>query len=143
MVRNEWFNLNGLWDLAITSTNNPRPDVFPTQILVPFPVESALSGVMKSVTENDRLWYRRTFELPRKWYGQLILLHFGAVDFEATVWVNGKQVGQHRGGYDGFTFDMTDALHSVGDNELLVSVWDPGDAGTQPRGQTARNPHGI
>jgi beta-galactosidase/beta-glucuronidase len=143
MVRSEWLNLNGLWDLAITSKEAAKPDTFTTQILVPFPVESALSGVMKSVSENDRLWYRRVFEVPGAWRGERVLLHFGAVDFEATVWVNGKQVGQHRGGYDGFTFDMTDALHSVGDNELLVSVWDPSDAGTQPRGKQVRKPHGI
>src|ERR1043166_6964185 len=143
MVRSKWLNLNGLWDLAITSKEAAKPDTFTAQILVPFPVESALSGVMKSVSENNRLWYRRVFEVPGAWRGERVLLHFGAVDFEAIVWVNGKQVGQHRGGYDGFTFDMTDALHSVGDNELLVSVWDPSDAGTQPRGKQVRKPHGI
>jgi len=143
LVRDEWLNLNGLWDLAITSTNSPKPDTYPTQILVPFPVESALSGVMKSVTENERLWYRRTFELPRKWYGELILLHFGAVDFETTVWVNGRQVGQHRGGYDGFTCDITEAVRPTGPNELVVAVWDPTDAGTQPRGKQVRAPRTI
>jgi beta-galactosidase/beta-glucuronidase len=142
MVRKEWLNLNGLWDLAITGKDD-KPASFQSQILVPFPVESALSGVMKRVTENDRIWYRRTFELPRKWRGQRVLLHFGAVDFEATVWVNGKSVGRHRGGYDGFSFDITDALNQSGANELMVSAWDPTDAGTQPRGKQVRKPNGI
>src|SRR5436309_2765591 len=114
MVRKQWLNLNGLWDLAITTKDAEKPDAFQTQVLVPFPVESALSGVMKPVSENDRIWYRRTFQLPKKWQGHLILLHFGAVDFEAVVWVNGKQVGQHRGGYDAFTLDITDALNPAG-----------------------------
>jgi len=143
MVRKDWLNLNGLWDLAITNKDAPKPEAFLQQILVPFPVESALSGVMKSVSENDRIWYRRTFELPRKWRGQRVLLHFGAVDFEATVWVNGKEVGQHRGGYDGFSFDISGALHGSGMNELIVAVWDPTDAGTQPRGKQVRQPHSI
>jgi beta-galactosidase/beta-glucuronidase len=86
---------------------------------------------MKAVTENDRIWYRRTFEVPPTWRGQRLLLHFGAVDFEATVWVNGKEVGRHAGGYDAFSFDITDALAASGPNELVVAVWDPTDAGTQ------------
>ncbi len=143
MVRKEWLNLNGLWDLAITGREAPRPEAYPARILVPFPIESALSGVMQPVGENERLWYRRRFELPRKWPGRRVLLNFGGVDFEATVWVNGKEVGQHRGGYDGFTFDVTDALRPAGTNELVVSAWDPTDAGTQPRGKQVRKPHSI
>ncbi|HRT58342.1 MAG TPA: beta galactosidase jelly roll domain-containing protein, partial [Candidatus Paceibacterota bacterium] len=143
MVRDQWRNLNGLWDLAIVAKDAPRPATFPMQILVPFPVESALSGVMKAVTENERIWYRRTFEVPPTWRGQRLLLHFGAVDFEATVWVNGKEVGRHAGGYDAFSFDITDALAASGPNELVVAVWDPTDAGTQPRGKQIRKPHGI
>jgi len=143
MVRKEWLNLNGLWDLAITSREAPRPEAYQARILVPFPVESALSGVMQAVRENERLWYRRRFELPRKWLGRRVLLNFGGVDFEATVWVNGKEVGQHRGGYDGFTFDVTDALRPAGANELVVAAWDPTDAGTQPRGKQVRKPHSI
>jgi hypothetical protein len=142
-VRKEWANLNGLWDLAITRRDSPRPTLFQNQILVPFPVESALSGVMKAVTENDRVWYRRTFRLPAQWRGQRILLHFGAVDFEAAVWVNGKEVGQHRGGYDGFSFEITDAIQRFVGNEIIVAVWDPTDAGMQPRGKQIRRPHGI
>jgi beta-galactosidase/beta-glucuronidase len=143
MVRRDWLNLNGLWDLAIAPKEAEKPQSFSTQILVPFPVESALSGVMKFVSENERLWYRRTFEIPRNWGGKRILLHFGAVDFEATVWVNGREVGKHRGGYDAFTFDMTEAVKLAGPNEILVSAWDPTDASTQPRGKQVRKPHSI
>jgi hypothetical protein len=143
MARSAWLNLNGLWDLAITGKDVEKPEGFSTQILVPFPVESALSGVMKHVSENERLWYRRTFNLPRRWEGKRILLHFGAVDFEARVLVNGKEVGKHRGGYDAFTFDVTEAVRLTGPNEILVSAWDPTDASTQPRGKQIRNPHGI
>jgi hypothetical protein len=117
------------------------------QILVPFPIESALSGVMKPVGPDNRLWYRRTFETPKGhgWdqEGRRVLLHFGAVDWDATVLVNGKEVGNHKGGYDPFTFDITDALKADGPQEIVVSVWDPTDAGTQPRGKQIRNPHGI
>jgi len=143
MVRNDWLNLNGLWDLAIVNRDVAKPDSFPDQILVPFPIESALSGVMKIPAEDQRIWYRRSFSIPKKWIGERILLHFGAVDFEAAVWVNGKKVGEHRGGYDGFTFDITDANPLPGPNELLVSAWDPTDAGTQPRGKQVRKPHSI
>src|SRR5262245_8218273 len=143
MVRKEWLNLNGLWEFSINGKDAPQPLSFPDQILVPFPVESALSGVMKPVTQSDRLWYRRTFEVPKKWDERRVLLHFGAVDFETTVWVNGKEVGQHRGGYDAFSFDITDALNRYGVNELVVTAWDPTDAGTQPRGKQIRKPGGI
>jgi len=142
-VRAEWLNLNGLWDLTITRKDAAVPKSFDKQILVPFPVESALSGVMQSVSENDRLWYRRQFELPPMWHGRRIILNFGAVDFETTVYVNGKQVGHHTGGYDGFGFDVTDALKVGVLNELVVSVLDPTDAGTQPRGKQVRRPHSI
>lgn len=143
MVRKDWLNLNGLWDLAIIPKDAPKPEEFQTQILVPFPVESALSGVKKAVTENDRIWYRRGFQIPRDWRGKRVLLHFGAVDFEAKVYVNSKEIGQHRGGYDGFTLDITDALYPFDPNELVVAVWDPTDAGTQPRGKQVRKPGGI
>ncbi len=142
MVRKEWLNLNGLWDFTVTP-KEAKPEEYRAEILVPYPVESALSGVMKPVSENDRLWYRRMFEVPRQWWGRRVLLHFGAVDFETTVWVNGQNLGTHRGGYDGFTFDITGALVPVGENELVVSAWDPTDAGTQPRGKQVRKPHGI
>lgn len=148
MVRPDWQSLNGLWDYAVRPKAEPRPAEFDGRILVPFPIESALSGVMKRVSEDERLWYRRTFEIPESWAGKKVLLHFGAVDWETTVWVNGKQFEPHRGGYDPFTLDITDALQgpggSAGDpHELVVAVWDPTDAGHQPRGKQVREPKGI
>ena len=145
MVRKNWQNLNGLWDYAVTAKDAARPEKWDGQILVPFPIESALSGVMKRVNPDQRLWYRRTFTTPKEWgTDQRILLHFGAVDWDTTVTVNGKEVGKHRGGYDPCTFDVTDALKKEGgEQEVVVSVWDPTDAGYQPRGKQIRNPHGI
>ena len=142
MVRKEWQNLNGLWQFAIASGKEEAPigRTLPEQILVPFPVEAALSGIMKHA---ERVWYRRTFTVPKEWQGQRLLLHFGAVDWEAKVWINGKEIGVHRGGYDPFTFDVTDALKGSGDQELIVGVWDPTDAGTQPRGKQVNKPSGI
>ncbi|MHC4325998.1 MAG: glycoside hydrolase family 2 protein, partial [Planctomycetota bacterium] len=143
MVRKSWQNLNGLWDYAIVHKSQPQPDVFDGRILVPYPIESALSGVMKPVGRENRLWYRRTFRIPRTWKGSSVLLHFGAVDFDTTVWVNGTQVGTHQGGYDPFTFDITDALNDTGQQQVVLSVWDPTNAGTQPRGKQVSKPRGI
>jgi len=143
MVRDNWQSLNGLWDYAIRPKDKSEPEKFDGKILVPFPIESALSGVMKQVGEPNCLWYRREFEIPSGWKQNRVLLHFGAVDWETTVWINGKQLGKHRGGYDPFTFDITDALKQTGRQEIVLSVWDPTDAGTQPRGKQVRNPHGI
>ena len=143
MVRKDWQNLNGLWDYGITDKDAPAPKQWQGKILVPFPVESALSGVMKRVYETNRLWYRRTFTISRGWRGKRVLLNFGAVDWETTAWVNGKQVGTHQGGYDAFAFDVTDALNAKGENTIMVSVWDPTDAGPQPRGKQVRKPGGI
>ncbi len=142
MVRKDWMNLNGLWQLAIGKEGDAPPigKTLDKRILVPFPVESALSGVMQRA---DRLWYRRTFKVPESWNGKRTLLHFGAVDWEATVWVNGKELGKHRGGYDAFSFDVTDALKKDGEQEIVVAVSDPTDAGTQPRGKQVRKPQGI
>jgi hypothetical protein len=143
MVRDKWLNLNGLWDYAITGKEESSPAQFDGKILVPFPVESALSGVAKKVTESDRLWYSRSFEIPTLWKGQRFLLHFGAVDWETVVYVNGKQIGSHRGGYDPFTFDITDALDLTGPQEITVAVWDPTDRGHQPRGKQTLDPRGF
>ncbi|MCO5051015.1 MAG: beta-galactosidase [Verrucomicrobiae bacterium] len=143
LVRKTWQNLNGLWDYAITAQAASQPTAWDGQILVPFPIESALSGVMKRVYETNQLWYRRTFKIPRSWKGKNVLLNFGAVDWETAVWINGQEVGSHRGGYDGFSCDITAALQPKGEQEIVVAVWDPSDAGPQPRGKQVRNPHGI
>jgi hypothetical protein len=143
MVRKEWQNLNGLWDYAIRPKGDQQPKDWDGKILVPFPVESALSGVMKQVGPDNRLWYRRTFAVPAKWTGQRVLLHFGAVDWDTTVFVNGKQAGDHRGGYDPISLDITDALKKDVENEVIVSVWDPSDADFQPRGKQVQKPHSI
>lgn len=143
MVREKWKNLNGLWDYAIRAKEDSVPANFDGRILVPFPIEAALSGVKKTVGENQRLWYRRVFEIPSKWRGQRILLHFGAVDWESRVWMNGQEIGHHRGGYDAFSFDITDHLRPKGQQELVVAVWDPVDTGFQPRGKQVRQPGGI
>jgi hypothetical protein len=142
LVRKDWLNLNGLWQLSFGKKGDAPPigKKLSRQILVPFPVESALSGVMKPA---PRLWYRRKFTVPKKWAGRDVLLHFGAVDWEAKVWLNGKQLGEHRGGYDPFHFNITRALRKSGQQELIVGVWDPSDQGTQPRGKQVNKPSGI
>lgn len=142
MTRADWQNLNGLWQFAPAAGGDSAPfgRDLPEQILVPFPVESALSGVMR---HESKLWYRRAFDLPPGWAGQRILLHFGAVDWQATVYVNSQQVGAHTGGYDAFTFDITDHLNAQGPQELVVYVEDPTDQGGQPRGKQILNPGGI
>lgn len=143
LVREAWVNLNGLWQYAIASGNAPRPDAWDGEILVPFPIESALSGVMQRVPDDARLWYRRVFTAPELPKAGRLLLHFGACDWETVVWVNGRQVGEHRGGYDPFTFDITEALGHAGEQELVVAVSDPTDGSFQPRGKQIRRPHGI
>ena len=143
MLRKEWLNLNGLWDYAVTGkAAEQAPGSYEGQILVPFPIESALSGVMKPLKPDERLWYRRTFTVPKEWSGQRVLLHFGAVDWEAAVALNGKRLGGHRGGYDAFTFDITAALKKDGPQELVVSVLDPTDASWQLHGKQALKPAG-
>jgi len=143
MARKSWQNLNGLWDYAIVGKDASQPEQFDGEILVPYPVESALSGVMKKVGKDKRLWYRRTFSVSKKWKAKRLLLHFGAVDWDTTVWVNGKEMGGHKGGYDPFSFDITDALKAKGDQEIVLSVWDPTNAGSQPRGKQVVKPGGI
>jgi beta-galactosidase/beta-glucuronidase len=142
LVRETWQNLNGLWQFAEAKEGDKPPvgKKLDGQILVPFPVESALSGVMKPIR---RLWYRRTFTVPKEWADDRVLLHFGAVNWESTVWLNGKELTTHKGGYDPFTIDLTDHLKKGGEQELIVGVHNPVDAGTQPRGKQVLRPGGI
>jgi len=142
LERENWLNLNGLWNYAITNKRAKEPKTYDGEILVPFPIESALSGVALRADER-KLWYQRTFEVPQDWQGQRILLHFGAVDWETRVWVNDLEVGSHKGGYNRFSFDITDALSADAEQKLVLSVIDPIDAGTQARGKQVRDPGGI
>jgi beta-galactosidase/beta-glucuronidase len=142
MERGDWLNLNGLWKYAIQPVGKQKPINFTGDILVPFAVESSLSGVQKRVGKENELWYQREFTVPAKWKNSKVLLHFGAVDWEADIWVNGVKVGQHTGGYTPFSFDITPALSS-GSNTLEVKVWDPTDDGYQPRGKQVNKPQGI
>lgn len=152
MVRKDWQNLNGLWQFQGAQQADEAPPFgkdLKEQILVPYPVESALSGVMR---HESRMWYRRTFDVPADWKGRHVLLHFDAADWESTVYLNGKKLGTHRGGYDAFGFDITGFLKGEGPQELVVSVFDPTDqkdangdpaAGNQPRGKQVTRPRGI
>ena len=142
MEREKWKNLNGLWQYAITDVNAAHPETFEGQILVPFAVESSLSGVERRVNDTHALWYNRQFTVPSDWKGENILLNFGGVDWKADVWVNDIKVGQHTGGYTSFSFDITAALRK-GNNQLTVRVWDPSDKGEQPRGKQVERPGGI
>lgn len=142
LKRDTWQNLNGMWEYAIAPKDAKQPKSFDGEILVPFAVESALSGVGKTVLPEDRVWYRRTFEVPAEWKGKNIILHFEAVDWESSVWVNGRLIGTHKGGSKAFSFDVTRYLRK-GEQELVVSVWDPTDQGMQARGKQVLNPKGI
>lgn len=143
LVREAWQNLNGLWDYAIVERDADKVETWDGEILVPFPLESSLSGVQKAISVDQRLWYRRAFTVPGDWKGQNVLLHFGAVDWSCGVWVNGRSIGTHRGGYDAFSFDITHAITDAAEQEVVVSVWDPTDAGYQPRGKQVAEPEGI
>jgi len=142
LERTEWKNLNGLWDYAILPVGQAEPSSFDGKILVPFAVESSLSGVQKKIGEENELWYKRTFTIPSNWKGKNILLNFGAVDWKAEIFINDIKIGTHTGGYTPFCFDITPFLKS-GDQKLVVKVWDGTDNGFQPRGKQVNNPQGI
>ncbi len=139
MVRKSWQSLNGLWDYAITQKENSKPNVFSKKILVPYPIESALSGVKRSLRPEEQLWYHRTFILNPAWGGGRVLLHFGAVDWSCQIFVNGQLTGEHQGGYDPFTCDITQWV-AEGENQILVSVWDPSDSQPIQRGKQVLKP---
>lgn len=134
LVRPAWQNLNGHWNYAIRPADAPQPELFDGKILVPYPLESSLSGVQRRLAENEVLWYERRFTVPAEWRQGALLLHFGAVDWEADVYLNGIRVGGHKGGYTAFSIDIAPYL-TRGEQTLAVRVTDPTDRGTQPRGK--------
>ncbi len=144
LVRERWCNLNGLWNYSLTPAGAAAPAEWQGRILVPFPIESALSGVQRGVTPQEALWYETTFEVPAAWRKDNdVLLHFGAVDWRAEVYVNDLLVGSHTGGYTPFSFDITPALSAKGAQKLTVKVTDSTDKGFQPRGKQVLKPRGI
>ncbi len=145
LQRNNWTNLNGLWQYAILPKDqqSTMPVAFQGNILVPFAVESALSGVGKTVGKDSVLWYKRTLTLPSGAKGKTVLLHFGAIDWQSDIYVNGNKVFTHQGGFDPFTIDITSAINKSSKQDLAVCVWDPTDEGPQPTGKQRINPEGI
>lgn len=144
LVRKNWQNLNGLWQYAIIAGESETiPAGYEGEILVPYPVESALSGVGKNVGKENTLWYKREITVEKARKNKRFLLHFGAVDWKTNVYVNGKKAGSHEGGYDPFSFDITALLKKGTRQEIVVGVWDPSDEGPQPRGKQVRKPEGI
>ncbi len=143
LVRPAWRNLNGWWDYAVRDSAAPAPDRYDGRILVPYPIESRLSRVQRAVTPSQRLWYHRTFVVPADWRRGRVLLHFGAVDWEAAVYVNGRRLRTHRGDYDPFTLDITGALVPAAHQQVVVAVRDPTDSGGQPRGKQVLHPRSI
>ncbi len=141
--RSTWKNLNGIWDYIILKSNQPKPKSFTGKILVPFSFESALSGVGRSITPEDKMWYRKKFSIPSGWKGKRILVNFEAVDHDTNVWVNDILVGSHKGGFDRFSFDITDYLIQENDQELVVSVKDATNLSPQLRGKQRYKPSGI
>jgi hypothetical protein len=142
LVRADWLNLNGIWQFQPGATNDPVPTnhTLSSAILVPYPMESAISGVMQY---NAFSWYRRTFTVPPAWVGRRIILHLDAVNWQSTVYINGQNVGVHKGGYDPVSYDITPYLIGSGPQELIVQVYSPVDNGGQPRGKQTLYPGGI
>jgi len=142
MVRAGWTNLNGLWDYVVMPKNLDAKVLAEGKILVPYPIESALSGVKRALLPSEQLVYNRSFVKPVLRSGERVLLHFGAVDWKASVFVNTKPVGEHTGGYTAFSMDITEALVS-GENLLSVRVYDPTGEGVGPHGKQVLNPVNI
>ncbi len=142
LVRDEWMNLNGLWDYSIGPKDAERPEP-QGKILVPFPVESALSGVKERLTDSLALWYSREFVLPKQWDDKQIIINFEASDWETTVWVNDSLASIHRGGYNPFWCDITNYITDKKKQTIVVKVTDPTDRGPQPRGKQVMKPGGI
>lgn len=142
-VRQDWQNLNGLWQYAIVEKDIEQIKEFQGEILVPYPVESALSGVKKKLLPSQRVWYKRNFSISNDWTEKDLLLHFGAVDYQTDVWINGHHLGQHIGGSLPFSYNITSFIIKEHENEIIVAVWDPSDEGNQERGKQVLNPKGI
>ena len=143
LERTDWVNLNGEWEYAIKPKGEVEPKSFDGNILVPFAVESSLSGVQKEVGDMNELWYKRTFSVPANWKNKDIVLNFGAVDWKADVFINDILIGSHQGGFTPFSFNITPYLNGKNNQKLVVRVWDPSDKGYQPRGKQTSNPEGI
>lgn len=144
LVRKDWQNLNGKWNYSITKGKfGAIPSSFDGEIIVPYPVESVLSGVAKSVGKDNTLWYKRIIRINKNINKERVLLHFGAVDWKCELYVNGKKVGEHEGGYDAFSFDITRFLMKSNTQEIVLGVWDPSDEGPQPNGKQVVKPRGI
>lgn len=143
LTRELWQNLNGLWDYAILPKGSNAPENYNEKILVPFAVESSLSGVQKRVGDNNEIWYHRSFTVPSNWKNKKVILHFGAVDWKTDVFINNIKVGTHQGGYTPFSFDVSAFLTKDKNQKLVVKVWDPTDQGFQPRGKQVNIPKGI
>lgn len=141
--RNQWKNLNGLWDYAVLKNHQGQPQEFQGEILVPFSFEAPLSGVGKSITPDDKMWYKKTFILPKDWKEKDVLLHFEAVDYHCSVWINDVLVGQHKGGSDRFSFNITPYLKTKGVQKIILTVQDDTNFSSQPRGKQQINSSGI
>lgn len=142
LVRTDWMNLNGYWEFKSGAANDavPRNKTLGSQIVVPFAPEATLSGIVK---HYERVWYRKLVTIPANWTGKRILIHFGAIDWESEVYVNGVSMGIHKGGYDEVSYDITDQLVGTGQQEIIVRVFDPTRDFGQPRGKQTTAPGGI
>ena len=141
--RTQWKNLNGLWNFAIFKNNQVQPKKFQGKILVPFSFESALSGVGKNITPEDKMWYKKTFSIPKNWGNKDVLIHFEAVDYNCAVWINDILVGTHKGGFDRFSFNITPYLNANGSQKIVLAVTDGTNFSSQPRGKQQINASGI